>query len=249
MAFDWTPYSVGGATRPDSFSGMTSPFQSALMQLFEMAPDNIRGQLRVYSGYRSPERQAQLWQGALKKYGSPEAARKWVAPPGRSQHGHGNAADLRFLSPDAREWVRANAGKVGLTFPLPNEPWHVELAGARGGTAPQVPPQPQPQPQPQLQPTDRPPSLLAGIGSPNTPVAQPPQQMIADAPFPPAPAAPPQGAVDTTKLAGISGLLSMLSNDREQQPMQIPQPEVHRPQYAGIPQPLSLLAPKRRWAV
>mgnify|MGYP002140046610 FL=1 len=63
------------------------------MRLFEMAPPDIRRQLQVYSGYRSPERQAQLWDAALKKYGSPEAARKWVAPPGRSQHGHGNAAE------------------------------------------------------------------------------------------------------------------------------------------------------------
>lgn len=118
-----------------------------------------------------------------------------------------------------------------------------------GGTAPAGGSPPPVPPQPKLQPTDMPPPSLAGIGSPNTPMAQP-QQMITDAPFPPAPAAPPQGAVDNSKLAGISGLLSMMSKEREQQPLQIQQPEVHRPQFNGLPQVLSLLAPKqRRWSV
>lgn len=38
------------------------------------------------SGYRSNERQAALFANALKKYGSEKAARKWVAPPGKSKH-------------------------------------------------------------------------------------------------------------------------------------------------------------------
>ena len=36
------------------------------------------------SGYRSVEKQKQLWEQALKKHGTPEKARKWVAPPGGS---------------------------------------------------------------------------------------------------------------------------------------------------------------------
>jgi len=120
-----------------------------------------------------------------------------------------------------------------------------------GGAAPAGSAPPPPPPQPQLQPNDYPPGLLSGIGSPNAPTARPqPQQMIADAPFPPAPDAPPQGAVDNSKLAGIAGLLSMVSKSREQQPAaQIPQPQITRPQYNGIPQMLSLLAPQRRWNV
>jgi hypothetical protein len=134
--FDWSPYATSGALRGDSFSGMQPQFSSALANLFASAPDDIRSQLQVKSGYRSPERQAELYQQALRKYGSPEAARKWVAPPGNSQHNHGNAADLGYLSPDALNWARANAGKFGLSFPLSNENWHIELAGARGGHAP-----------------------------------------------------------------------------------------------------------------
>lgn len=131
--FDWASYAVGGATRPDSFSGMTDDFGAALARMFAEAPPEIQAQLRVGSGYRSPERQGQLWREAVAKYGSEEEARRWVAPPGRSQHNHGNAADLKFLSPDARAWVHANADRYGLSFPLSNEDWHVELASARGG--------------------------------------------------------------------------------------------------------------------
>jgi hypothetical protein len=133
--FDWTTYVVGGATRPDSISGMNPAFSGALGALFAAAPSEIQAQLRVSSGYRSEQRQAELWRDAVAKYGSEAAARKWVAPPGRSQHNHGNAADLRYLSPAAQEWVRANAGAYGLAFPMSHEPWHIELSGARDGHA------------------------------------------------------------------------------------------------------------------
>jgi len=142
MEWDWSQYATGGAQRPDSFSGMAPEFNAALQRMFAEAPPEIQQQLRVGSGYRSTERQEQLWQEALAKYGSPEAARKWVAPPGRSQHNHGNAADLKYLSPDAKAWAHANAAQYGLAFPLDNEDWHVELASARGGApAPQAAPQ------------------------------------------------------------------------------------------------------------
>lgn len=137
--FDFSGFSVGGAQRPDSFTGMNQGFNTALGGLFSAAPPDIQQQLQVSSGFRSEERQAELWDQALKKYGSVEEARKWVAPPGRSQHGLGFAADLKFLDPAARQWVKDNAGQHGLAFPLANEPWHIELAGDRlarlqGGT-------------------------------------------------------------------------------------------------------------------
>lgn len=140
MATDFfTPYARGGAAaRPDSFSGMADPFQQALMQMLQNAPEEVK--LGITSGYRSPETQERLWQDALAKYGSEAEARKWVAPPGKSQHNHGNAADLEYASPAAKQWVHENAGRYGLAFPLGNEDWHVELAGARGqgGKAPQT---------------------------------------------------------------------------------------------------------------
>lgn len=130
--WNWDLYAVGGAQRPDSFTGMNADFRGSLESMFRGAPPEIQEELRVLSGYRSTERQQQLWDDALRRYGDPEIADNWVARPGGSYHNHGLAADLRYLSPSAREWVHANAGNYGLHFPLSNEPWHVEPVGARG---------------------------------------------------------------------------------------------------------------------
>lgn len=138
--FDWAPYLVGGAAaRPDSVTGLDMQMQDRLAQMFSAAPPDIQAALRVTSGYRSPQVQERLWNEALAKYGSPEAARKWVAPPGRSNHNHGTASDLKYLDPRAQDWAHQNATNFGLAFPLSNEPWHVELAEARGGAAPALP--------------------------------------------------------------------------------------------------------------
>lgn len=129
--FDWTRYATGGATRPDSFTGMKPEFRSALEQLFTAAPADLG--LQVGSGYRSIERQRQLWEASDK-------SGRMVARPGGSRHNHGDAADLSAAglrldkaSPAARQWVHDNAAQYGLTFPMSWEPWHVELVGARGG--------------------------------------------------------------------------------------------------------------------
>jgi hypothetical protein len=90
--------------------------------------------LGIGSGFRSVEKQKQLWEQALKKYGSPEKARKWVAPPGKSNHNRGTAVDLNssgaFLGKNkntkATQWAHANAEKFGLHFRMGHEPWHIE---------------------------------------------------------------------------------------------------------------------------
>jgi hypothetical protein len=131
--WDWSRYAVGGATRPDSFSGMDQRFNSALQQLFAAAPADLN--LQVGSGFRSIERQRQLWEASDK-------SGRMVARPGGSKHNHGLAADLSAAgarldkaNPAARQWVHDNASKYGLTFPMSWEPWHIELVGARGGKA------------------------------------------------------------------------------------------------------------------
>jgi LAS superfamily LD-carboxypeptidase LdcB len=87
------------------------------------------------SGYRSTKRQQELWEQALKKYGTPEKARKWVAPPGKSVHQTGRAIDfyiggknssqnadsLRKLP--AYKWLVQNASRFGF-YPYKREPWH-----------------------------------------------------------------------------------------------------------------------------
>lgn len=138
MNFDWNPFLVGGAqARQDSIAGLDTGFQTSLADMFASAPPEIQAQLRVTSAFRSPEIQQKLWDDALAKYGSESAARKWVAPPGRSKHNHGQAVDLKYMDPAAQKWALANAKNFGLAFPMSHEPWHIEPVGARGGHAPQ----------------------------------------------------------------------------------------------------------------
>jgi len=115
----------------EHLSGMASAFAEKLATALASMPEDLKGSVTITSGYRSVERQQQLWLDALKKYGSPEAARRWVAPPGNSQHNKGNAADLGYSSDAAREWMHQNAGNFGLSFPMAHEPWHIEDADAR----------------------------------------------------------------------------------------------------------------------
>lgn len=120
--------------------GLDDNFSLKLANMFQAAPENIRSGLGIYSGYRSNEHQARLWQNALVKYGSAAAARKWVAPPGKSNHNHGMASDLswngkslKHAPPDVVKWVHENAPAYGLKFPLANENWHIEDDSTRGG--------------------------------------------------------------------------------------------------------------------
>jgi len=127
--------------KPASYINDMQPLlRDGLAAMMNDAPDYVKGGLDILSGARSNERQAELWAAALKKYGSPEAARKWVAPPGNSQHNKGSAADLGWnggeysgAPKEVKDWVAANATRYGLTFPLGNEDWHIETEGARKG--------------------------------------------------------------------------------------------------------------------
>ena len=110
-----------------SESAGPSEFHGNLDRLISDAP----GKVWVNSGYRSNERQAQLYDAAIKKYGSETAARHNVAPPGRSMHNHDLASDLGYESDDVKKWVHENAANYGLHFPMGHEPWHVEPIGAR----------------------------------------------------------------------------------------------------------------------
>lgn len=128
-----SPFLASGKSR--THLDFNSDFGSALSAMIAAAPDSVRNAITINSGFRSVDRQRQLYDAALKKYGSPAAARRWVAPPGRSQHNHGMAADLGYASPSARTWVHENASRFGLRFPMSHEPWHIELASARGGNS------------------------------------------------------------------------------------------------------------------
>jgi zinc D-Ala-D-Ala carboxypeptidase len=89
------------------------------------------GSVHLVSGYRSRRQQTILWERALNRYGNSETADNWVAPPGASMHERGLAVDLGGdLSLAVALIAREH---LPLWRPLPNEPWHFELVGTRGG--------------------------------------------------------------------------------------------------------------------
>jgi LAS superfamily LD-carboxypeptidase LdcB len=101
--------------------------------------------LRPVSGFRDPAHQAVLWEQALKRYGSAEAARKWVAPPGSSPHQSGRAMDLylggsndsanvaKLRTLPAYRWLVGNAQRFGF-YPYDAEPWHWEYNPPAAGS-------------------------------------------------------------------------------------------------------------------
>jgi D-alanyl-D-alanine carboxypeptidase len=96
-------------------------------------------ELRITSGWRSHAEQAALFDAAVRKYGSREAASHWVLPPGQSDHERGLAIDVGPAAGAA--WLDVHGVHYGLCRRYANEPWHFELlAPARGQRCPAMQP-------------------------------------------------------------------------------------------------------------
>lgn len=130
--------------------------------------------LTVTSGYRSVARQRQLWEDAVRRYGSPQAARKWVAPPGGSAHHTGRAVDLWLGTANSSRniaalratapyrWLVCNAARFGF-FPYAVEPWHWEYNPPELATGRPAPPPPRGQAATQV-PAASPPGIVSVRG-------------------------------------------------------------------------------------
>jgi hypothetical protein len=103
-------------------TGMYAPFQSAIDRMIADAP----GKITVASGYRTPERQEELWNEHAAKYPDPEVRDDYVARAGQSSHNYGLAADLSYADQEAIKWAQENAAKYGLNFRMGHENWHIE---------------------------------------------------------------------------------------------------------------------------
>lgn len=122
----------------------------ALEQLFVEAEQQGIGLVAV-SGYRSYERQAQIYQNNVKNNGQ-EHADKYSAKPGTSEHQTGLAMDVAsatetgatllepsFSQTNAGEWLAENAHLYGFIIRYPEgkrdvtgysyEPWHIRYVG------------------------------------------------------------------------------------------------------------------------
>lgn len=104
-------------------NGLDNAFAASLKAMAAAIPG-----ITITSGFRTYEQQARLY---AQKPG-------WAAPPGRSQHEKGLAADIAYNgSSKIPAWIRERAAEFGLTFPIADrgvkpEPWHVEPIGGRG---------------------------------------------------------------------------------------------------------------------
>jgi hypothetical protein len=101
--------------------------------------------LAITSGYRSLERQEVLFQRAIKRHGSVEAASKWVLPPEKSNHPWGLAIDINYgvggtKGKKAAAWLEKNGYKYGLCRRYENEWWHFEPLVAPGQSCPVMEP-------------------------------------------------------------------------------------------------------------
>lgn len=107
-------------------AGLNPALEQAVAKLIKAS----NGRVYLVSGYRSPERQAELWQEALARYGDPEVADNWVARPGTSKHEKGLAVDLGGDLDLAASLVAHL--DLPLWRPMSWEPWHFELMASRG---------------------------------------------------------------------------------------------------------------------
>jgi hypothetical protein len=103
----------------------------------KMAADADGVNLYITSGYRSRERQGELFAEAVVKYGSESEAAKWVLPPQFSHHPEGLALDINYPGDRAgAQWLEANGSRFGLCRVYANEWWHFEGVSAPGEPCP-----------------------------------------------------------------------------------------------------------------
>ncbi len=94
--------------------------------------------IRVASGWRSEGFQQRLFDDAVIRYGSAEAASRFVASPQTSKHVAGQAVDI--APADADRWLIENGPRFGLCQVYANEIWHFELAADDQGRCPPLKP-------------------------------------------------------------------------------------------------------------
>lgn len=88
----------------------------------------------VFSSYRSVEHQRELFNKAVKKYGSVAKARKWVAPPGKSRHNQGQAIDVHMYRNGkkiSQKEFDSIIAQAGMYRPMSWEGWHIEPLSTR----------------------------------------------------------------------------------------------------------------------
>lgn len=152
---DYVPLDLRPVDIPFAFAGdspkrlLSAEAAAALEELFQAAQaDGV--ELVGVSGYRSYERQAEIFAANVRCYGSEEAANRVSARPGESEHQTGLAMDVsspsvqnqlveQLAETAAGRWLAANAADFGFIIRYPEgkeritgyqyEPWHLRFVG------------------------------------------------------------------------------------------------------------------------
>lgn len=106
-------------------TGMNADLVERLRKMRKDMPPELGG-FEVHSGYRTPEEQAKLYANRAR---NPYPVAK------DSQHTLGEAADLKFDTPEGARWVREQMRKYGINTPVPGDPIHFERAENRNAAA------------------------------------------------------------------------------------------------------------------
>jgi LAS superfamily LD-carboxypeptidase LdcB len=87
--------------------------------------------LQAWSGFRTNEKQAELYQAWKDGVGNP------AAKPGYSNHQSGRALDINLLGvpPETFAWLTKNAARFGFRRTVPSEPWHWEYTPPKRAAA------------------------------------------------------------------------------------------------------------------
>ncbi len=128
---------VGASLSPFSEEPALTKLDPDLREALRHAADEALAAgmaLRVNGAWRSARYQRELLRRAVQTYGSIEAARQYVKPPGDSSHVTGEAVDVGPA--DAASWLSQVGSEYGLCQVYANEPWHFELATTPGGDCP-----------------------------------------------------------------------------------------------------------------
>jgi len=107
------------------YPAVTKLDPALLAALRRAAVDAGRIRFYVNSGWRSERYQEQLFEQAVRTYGSAAKAARWVARPGTSVHEAGAAVDVGPAA--AAAWLSRHGAGYGLCQVYRNERWHYEL--------------------------------------------------------------------------------------------------------------------------
>lgn len=108
------------------YADLTDDIRSRFEQMLAAMPEELASSVRVISGFRTFDQQAEIRRRHEAMPGG--VAAHPAASPGHSRHESGNALDFS-AGPEADAWMRAHMAEFGLGTPVRNDPNHIQIVG------------------------------------------------------------------------------------------------------------------------